>query len=294
MEPDLLALPESDPYHVLSNQVVRSQRHGTVRLSPHWRSRYRSIHRRGIPEYEEIVVSTSTCSKEDLSEIYLYSWSFLTLHSLGILKHVAEYYNQNYGLQFIKFYETFLEFCRSKESTFSEEFKKIVQYRDAGYSGKGWDHHDPNLGDINWPIEEASWLRLSYDKNRLQSSIQALLEFIEQKYNYTSSSQILKDLTKFQVFLLTTRDNKDETKIELFEYNWKDFFVSNIPLKQTSKTYYYKNRVREEDSTTWNYKVIWYGRRSHDYKCDPEDLQEEHAKEITDELRVEPLMPRVH
>ena len=253
-----------------------------------------SIHRRGIPEYEEIVVSTSTCSKEDLSEIYLYSWSFLTLHSLGILKHVAEYYNQNYGLQFIKFYETFLEFCRSKESTFSEEFKKIVQYRDAGYSGKGWDHHDPNLGDINWPIEEASWLRLSYDKNRLQSSIQALLEFIEQKYNYSSSSQVLRDLAKFQIFLLTTRENKDETKTESFEYDWKSFFVNNTPLKQTSKTYYYKNRVREEDSTAWNYKVIWYGRRSHDYKCDPEDLQEEYSKGTTDGLHIEPLMPRIH
>ncbi|NDB47409.1 MAG: hypothetical protein EB163_09085, partial [Nitrososphaeria archaeon] len=98
----------------------------------------------------------------------------------------------------------------------------------------------------------------------------------------------------FQVFLLTTRDNKEEAKIESFDYDWKNFFVNNIPLKQTSKTYYYKNRVREEDSTAWNYKVIWYGRRSHDYKCDPEDLQEEHPKETKDDLHVEPLMPRMH
>jgi hypothetical protein len=253
-----------------------------------------SIHRRGIPEYEEIVVSTSTCSKEDLNEIYLYSWSFLTLHSLGILKHVAEYYNQNYGLEFMKFYETLLEFCRSEESIFSEEFKKIIEYRDAGYSGRGWDHQDINLGEINWPIEEASWLRLSYDKNRLQTSIESLLEFVEKKYNYTSPRSMLNDLAKFQVFLLTTRDNKEETKTEFFEYDWKNFFVNNIPLKQTSKTYYYRNRVREEDPTTWNYKVIWYGRRSHDYKCDPEDLQEEHSKETKDGLHMESLMPRAH
>lgn len=234
-----------------------------------------SIHRRGIQEYEEIVVSTSSCNREELKEIYLYSWAFLTLHSLGILKHVAEYYHQTHGLPFMKFYETLIEYCRSENSVFSEEFQKIVSYRDGGYAGKGWDHHDPNLGEINWPIEEASWLRLSYDKTKLVNAIESLLNYLEAKLQYSTPKSVIKDLVKFQCFLLTTRDNKDEIKIESFEYDWKNFFVNNVPLKPARKTYYYKNLVIEKDSTLWNYKTIWYGRRSHDYKCDPENLQEE-------------------
>ncbi len=253
-----------------------------------------SIHNRGIPEYEEIVVSTSSCSTDELKKIYLYSWSFLTLHSLGLLKHIAEYYNQAHDLPFIKFYETFLEYCHTEKSVFSEEFERIVTYRDNGYSGKGWDHHDPNLGDINWPIEEASWLRLSYDKEKLLAGINSLLLYFKAKYQYNTPDSLLKDLAKFQTFLLTTRDNKNETKTEHFEYDWKNFFVNNVPLRPTEKTYYYKNPVTEKDSTLWNYKVIWYGRRSQDYKCNPEDLQEEQDKSSNlDKIKVEEMTPKI-
>jgi len=237
-----------------------------------------SIHRRGIQEYEEIVVSTSSCSREELKEIYLYSWAFLTLHSLGILKHVAEYYHQTHGLPFMKFYETLIEYSRTEESIFSNEYQKIVKYRDNGYAGKGWDHHDPDLGEINWPIEEASWLRLSNDKTQLVDAIESFLDYLERKFGYNTSQSIIGDLAKFQCFLLTTKDNKSEIKKEVFAYDWKNFFVNSTPLNAANKVYYYKNFVTESDPVLWNYKAIWYGRRSHDYKCDPENLQEEQDK----------------
>ena len=88
-----------------------------------------SIDKRGIPEYEEIIVSTSTCTADELKEIYLYSWSFLTFHSLGILEQIAEYYNRTYNLPFIKFYEALLEFCRKENSIFSEEFQRVTEHR---------------------------------------------------------------------------------------------------------------------------------------------------------------------
>ena len=218
----------------------------------------------------------------------------MTLHSLGLLKHVAEYYNQVHGLPFIKFYETFLEYCHTEKSVFAEEFERIITYRDNGYSGKGWDHHDPNLGDINWPIEEASWLRLSYDKEKLLAGINSLLTYFKTKYQFDTPDSLLKDLAKFQTFLLTTRDNKNETKTEHFEYDWKNFFVNNVPLRPTEKTYYYKNLVTEKDSILWNYKVIWYGRRSQDYKCNPEDLHEEQDKtRDLSKIKVEELTPKI-
>ena len=69
-------------------------------------------------------------------------------------------------------------------------------------------------------------MRLSYDKNKLQSAIESLLDFVETKYNYTSPRSMLNDLAKFQVFLLTTRDNKEETKTEFFEY---EFSIDGLP-----------------------------------------------------------------
>lgn len=233
-----------------------------------------SIDKRGIPEYEEIIVSTSTCTTDELKEIYLYSWSFLTFQSLGILEQIAEYYNRTYNLPFIKFYEALLEFCRKENSIFSEELQRVTEHRNNGYSGKGWDHYDQQLGEIIWPIEEASWLRITQSGEKLEKDINRFLEYCEKKYNYNTPKLVLNDLSKFQTFLLNTKDNKKDTKMVQFQYDWKKFFVNNTPLMQIEKIYYYNNKVLETDPILWNYKVIWYGRRSIDYKCYPENLQE--------------------
>ncbi len=237
-----------------------------------------SIDKRGMPEYEEIIIGTNTCTLDELKEIYLYSWSFLTFQSLGILAQIAEYYNKTYDLPFMKFYETFLEYCRKEKSIFAQEFERIIVHRNNGYAGKGWDHYDPQLGEIIWPIEEASWLRLTQNKDNLTDGLHSLLEYFEKKHNYSTSELILRDLAEFQTFLLTTKDSKDEIKIKQFKYDWKSFFVNNTPLISAQKTYYYKNMIVEKDPILWNYKVIWYGRRSSHYKCHPENLQEQYVE----------------
>ena len=233
-----------------------------------------SIHNRGMPEYEEIVVETSTCPIDELKEVYLYTWSFLGFQAFGLLEHLANFYKQNHGLNYMKFYEMFLDFCRSKESVFSEEFEKVIKFRDDGYSGKGWDHVDPKLGDIIWPIEEASWLRLTYDTQKLSSGLRELVSHIEEKSNSHNSTKLLHDLIKFQIFTLTTRDHLEEIKSEEFEFDWKNYFTNNSPLEQKKISYSYKNLVTERDPILWGFKTVWYGKRSRDYKIYIEKLDE--------------------
>jgi len=236
-----------------------------------------SIHNRGThQEYEEIVVETSTCSCEDLKETYLYSWCFLTLQSLGILKHIATYYNIVHNIRYTKFYEVFMEFCRTAKSIFSDEVNHVIEFRDGGYTGKGWDEYDPKLGDIMWPIEEASWLRLTYNKEKFHQDAERLVSFIDKKFNLNTPEKLLNDLVKFEVFTLSIRDNKDEVKSENFEFDWKNFFTNDgNELKQIPKRYYYKNLVIENDPVMWGYKTIWYGRRAGNYKCQLQKLQED-------------------
>ena len=236
-----------------------------------------SIHNRGThQEYEEIVVETSTCSCEDLKETYLHSWCFLTLQSLGILKHIATYYNIVHNIRYTKFYEVFMEFCRTAKSIFSDEVNHVIEFRDGGYTGKGWDEYDPKLGDIMWPIEEASWLRLTYNKEKFHQDAERLVSFIDKKFNLNTPEKLLNDLVKFEVFTLSIRDNKDEVKSENFEFDWKNFFTNDgNELKQIPKRYYYKNLVIENDPIMWGYKTIWYGRRAGNYKCQLQKLQED-------------------
>lgn len=234
-----------------------------------------SIHNRGNhQEYEEIVTATNTCSLDELKETYLYSWCYLTLQSLGILEHVTNFYNNSFNLGYIKFFEIFLEFCSAKKSVFSEEFDRIIEFRNNGYAGKGWDEYDPKIGEIIWPIEEASWLRISFNEQKLLTSIGLLLEFLENKLNLKNSKKLLDDLAKFQVFMLTTRDNKNKIKTQNFDFDWKNYFMNNCKLTEKNVVYSYDNLVIESNPAKWSYKTIWYGRRSKDYKCGMSILQD--------------------
>ena len=231
-----------------------------------------SIHDRGIPEFEYITISSKSFSTDDLKEIYLFSWLFQTFHSLGIFEYITKYYHDEKKLPYVKFYEIFLDYCKKENSIFSDEYNKVIDYIDNGYSGKGWNHYDPNLGDIFWPIEEATWLRLVLSK-KLMEHTKSFLKFLEETLNFDTPDEILNDLIKFQTFLITTRQDS-EIKSARFHFNWKNYFINGSKLKQIENDYNYKNLVIEHDQILWGYKTIWYGRQSKSYKLHPEALEE--------------------
>ena len=231
-----------------------------------------SIHDRGIPEFEYITISSKSFSTDDLKEIYLFSWLFQTFHSLGIFEYITKYYHDEKKLPYVKFYEIFLDYCKKENSIFSDEYNKVIDYIDNGYSGKGWNHYDPNLGDIFWPIEEATWLRLVLSK-KLMEHTKSFLKFLEETLNFDTPDEILNDLIKFQIFLITTRQDS-EIKSARFHFNWKNYFINGSKLKQIENDYNYKNLVIEHDQILWGYKTIWYGRQSKSYKLHPEALEE--------------------
>jgi len=234
-----------------------------------------SIHERGLKEFEYIVVSTESFTLDDLKKMYLYSWAFLVLNKFGLLEQISQYYHKTHRLLFTKFFETFFDFCGEQKSIFSEEMLKVTKFRDDGYAGKGWDHIDPTLGEIIWPMVEASWLRLTFNKQKLLDAMNLFMDYFENKYQFNTDKTILQDLIKFQLFLITLRDDTNEVKTEHFKFDWKNFFVNGSTLNQIQKNYNYKNRIIENDPIKWSYKVMWYGRRQENYKFHAENLQEE-------------------
>jgi len=111
------------------------------------------------------------------------------------------------------------------------------------------------------------------------------LEFLENKMNFKTPSNVLEDLIKFQTFLLSTRDDADSIKSEVFEFNWKDFFINNLDeLKRETKKYYFRNMLTEKDPIKWNYEVIFWGRRANKFRVQPERIYEEESFLANDPL----------
>jgi len=161
----------------------------------------------------------------------------------------------------------------------------------------GWDHHDPNLASILWPIEEASWLRCVTDSSTLESNITEFISFFEKKHKLNTSTDMLTDLINFQVFLLMTMDVKDEIKTYKSKYDWQDFLVNGVDnisrLKEYNGTYFYENKIQEEDKEKWCFQAAWVGRSQGNYKCHPEFLYKnldelvENKNFLLEELRKE-------
>ena len=231
---------------------------------------------RGIQEYEKIIVETSSYTSNDLKEMYRFAWLVQTFHSFGVLEYIAKYYKKTYGIALMKFYEMLLEYCRTKESFFSKEYKLLEKHIDDGYSGKGWAHYDSSLGDISWPFEEASVSRFLILKDDvLANEINKFVEFFENKIGCHPQSEVLNDLIRFQRFLLTTREHLEEIKTDEFIFDWKSFFIGDAEIKQSSKHYYYKNQITEKDLIQWAWQLVWFGHKELKYKFNPKFLQED-------------------
>jgi len=232
-----------------------------------------SINERGIPEYENIIVSSSSFTTDDLKKIYLYSWVIQVYHNFGIFEFLTKFYKKENEISIMQFYDTFLEFCKTSDTIFSDEYNIVIPYIEDGYAGKGWNHHDPALGDIYWAIEEASWLRLVLNKSRLIDDTRKFLNFLNEKNNLSINEGLQDDLINFQIFLLTTRTDS-QTRSENFKNNWKNYFVNEGKLENKETNYSYDNKIIEKDPILWGFKTIWYGRQPGEYKLHPDNLEE--------------------
>ena len=87
---------------------------------------------------------------------------------------------------------------------------------------------------------------------------------------------MLTDLINFQVFLLMTMDVKDEIKTYKSKYDWQDFLVNDVgditKLKEYNGTYFYENKIQEDEMEKWCFQAAWVGRSQGNYKCHPEFL----------------------
>jgi len=234
-----------------------------------------TVHEKKISEYEDIVVSTAAMSIEDLSAAFMYSWIVQAFHSFGILEYVSRFYHDKYDMKYMDFYSSFVKYCLSEGgSIFAKEYENAAEYVKNGYLGKGWEHYDHALGDICWPLEEATLLRCVQDSKVLQQDILKLVKWIEKTHKYNTQLDILEDLSKFQTYILTTRDTDSDNKTYVPKYSWIDYFCGEGNLLESrGSIYQYPNKIIEKDNKLWCYKTAWWGRGPKKYKTDPDDIK---------------------
>ena len=91
-----------------------------------------------------------------------------------------------------------------------------------------------------------------------------------------SKIDILKDLIHFQVFLLMSMDRNEKIKSYHSKYAWREFLLESKKdikkLQIFDSSYFYENKIQEDDTEQWCFKAAWIGRSQGNYKCHPEFL----------------------
>lgn len=229
-----------------------------------------TLNKTDIPEFDDIVTASYSFTTEELEMMWLYSWYMLIFQFLGLSKWITKYLKNEKGIGYEEFFSLFVKYCENHpESLFGKEWKEAKKHAQRGFQGLGWDHLDPQLGPINWPMEEASWLRLVADPIDLKLE---LLRFLI-KSNIKIDVK-LEDLINFQAFTLSMKTNVDEYVCEEFQYDWKHYFTEGHFNENNELILYtYKNKIPKFiDNFDWNTKCIWFGRRKVNYKAKLEEI----------------------
>jgi len=222
-----------------------------------------------IQEYEKMIRHTNSLPNGKINEVYLFNWVMMVFNSFGILYYISRFYNKMYDISYKQFYELLITYCENSSSLFSKEYEKTTAHALNGYSGGGWDHYNDEIGNISWPIEEASWLCMVQDKAKLEEEVRKFLHFFNLAIDCKMGPARVDDLIRFQLFSLNFPEDRLKDKITgTFERDWCTYFSTSkdVPLQNKKISLYKEPKVKNHDIIKWGYESIWFGRRSCMYK----------------------------
>ncbi len=206
----------------------------------------------------DLVVETSTMSREEWRRALRMSTCVQSFHSLGLLRFFAVYLRKAKNISYYDFYMGLYCWIEN-ESTF---IKKTLDYVcasiDTFLEGKGnLCFSDERIGNIYWDFQEALFIM----------SVMGLDEFYKEVEEYISKTfpdSVPPELFRYQKDSVAL-PQKDE-KILKTRYDWFDYFENIFDSSYTQPKK--KETLVKTDSAcykSWEEyarQVVWYGKRN--------------------------------
>lgn len=214
----------------------------------------------GIPEYSKIVVSTSTLSKEDWVACNILHVFVRAFHNLGLLQCIAIYLYHEKGIKYMDFYCKLIEWSKNNPNSICGQIFTWLEnkYREILNNSGSLTCYDPDFGELTWPLEEGSFLKVVKDYD---SFFEEIKPFINQ---FIDDEDFLSDILKYQKTIVK---NPYSTFTVLSLQNDYFSYFSNI-YNGTYKPLESKNVLIEFDSSEtpqnlvdYAHNTVWFGRK---------------------------------
>lgn len=219
-----------------------------------------------IMEYEPIIITTSDMSIDDWKKSYKFSWAVQCFHTLGILQTVAIFFRFYSNIPYKEFYLEFVNFCEcGNDSILRDEINKVEHVLNEALKGNGFGQILPEYSDITWPIEEASYLRLSNLMPKLFEELKIFVCKIIKLHNLELADSIVNDLLKTQFSEITTYlDSDDFIELNYDIPNYVNNAKKGTIVELIGGNYFYEIKDKTQylnKRKDFAREVVWYGRK---------------------------------
>lgn len=228
---------------------------------------HRSVGSEAVEEMNDIVVETATLPLEDWCRTYMFSWAIQTFHCLALTQYLAIVLREEWGVGYQEFYERLLTYAHAHPSTLlGQEYSRVCAVVDRALGGGKWDVVLPQFGDVIWPTEEASFLSLVCEKERVYQELRGVVD------GMVADAGVLDELVAYQKAVIRDPFAGGEV-LHSSGYNFHEYVRGirtgdRVPLVAGEfRTLISAPEYFAGDLPRYAQRVVWYGRKGGSTRC---------------------------
>jgi radical SAM superfamily enzyme YgiQ (UPF0313 family) len=184
-----------------------------------------------LKESINLVRSTKSMNREQMTEAQLWSWFFNTFHIQGITNWISRFVYKKYNISYKEFYEKL--FVEIENEPWILTQKEIIKFQYQSWLTEGSIKYNTGGVDIHgWNLTNSTLINLQYDKK-----IDQIIDFLHQfVLSMVSEESVVKELIEFQkLFLINYYELQSYPKVAKFDYDFLGYIKNNTTLDVATK-----------------------------------------------------------
>lgn len=242
-----LASPEmAEKYGIKHAKCVLNKHHSEVGLE--------------TQENNTVVIATSSMNEKDWIRANVFVAITGCLHNLSLLQFFAIYLFHEKNVPYERFYSDIFEFfCQRPDTLLGDALIQLYgMLEDVTLSRGVCETMLPEFGNVNWPVEEWLFLKLSRDFSRFYREIKDYLIL------FGIDSEIFSSLLSYQENMIK-KPCVSELSFDV-EYNFPRYFKNVYegkyePLEKRALEIRISDKNAKYDKRSYAKETVWYGRK---------------------------------
>ncbi|MFI5023542.1 MAG: B12-binding domain-containing radical SAM protein [Alphaproteobacteria bacterium] len=245
-----------EKFGIKTTRIELTEIHGSVRRAD-W-----------VKEYEDIVTSTDSMSRDDWRRMLMFSWTTMLLHSLKLGFFVMSWLVERFGIAYSDFLSEIAEGRFRRDLPLMRAVVEMFERKVAGHlAGEGRGCALPRYGEIYWDTEEAAFLEISEDFPRFFAELKVVAADFLRRRGVAFDAEELAEVVLYQELRMPRFERREPVTTHRFAYNLPEYFDtyfgdSPTPLERAPQLLAVQHKDFNASKELYARETILWGRKS--------------------------------